>query len=97
TSDIDRVAAVIYYSNDAKDNYERIIRREVDAYRQKNAENETSSTNIEEPKPVQRVRINNLVKPTRLENEQDIEDYLNELSQELKRSIQMNQIIEIID
>src|SRR5699024_7708369 len=51
TSDIDRVAAVIYYSNDAKDNYERIIRREVDAYRQNNAETATSSTTVEETKP----------------------------------------------
>src|SRR5699024_9621266 len=97
TSDIDRVAAVIYYSNDAKEKYERTIRREVEAYRQKNTENNGSSTTVAEPKPVQRVRITNLVKPTRLENEQDVENYLNELSRELKRSIQMNQIIEIVD
>src|SRR5699024_7025645 len=90
TSDIHRVDALTVYSSDAKENYERAIRREVDAYRQKNTENNGSSTTVAEPKPVQRVRITNLVKPTRLENEQDIENYLNELSRELKRSIQMN-------
>ncbi|WP_338488263.1 BREX system P-loop protein BrxC [Ruoffia tabacinasalis] len=87
SSDIHRVAAVISYSNEAEENYERIIRREVDVYRQKNAE----------PKPVRQVRLSSLVQTTKLETEQDIDEYLSELSQELKRSIQMNQIIEIID
>ncbi|MFW3626015.1 BREX system P-loop protein BrxC [Aerococcus viridans] len=97
TSDIDRVAAMISYSNEAKDNYERIIRQEVDTYHQKNAQKEEQGVPVSEFKPAQRVRITNLVKPTRIENEQDIDNYLDELSRELKKRIQMNQIIEIID
>lgn len=97
TSDIDRVAAMISYSNEAKDNYERIIRQEVDTYHQKNAQKEEPGLPVSEFKPAQRVRITNLVKPTRIENEQDIDNYLDELSRELKKRIQMNQIIEIID
>jgi len=97
SSDIHRVAAVISYSNEAKENYERIIRREVDAHYLKNNDTEQSSSTVSEPKTTHRVRITSLVKPTRIENDQDIEDYLSDLSRELKRSIQMNQIIEIID
>lgn len=97
TSDIDRVAAMISYSNEAKDNYERIIRQEVDTYHQKNAQKEEQGVPVSEFKPAERVRITNLVKPTRIENEQDIDNYLGELSRELKKRIQMNQIIEIID
>ena len=95
--DIHLVAAVISYSNEAKENYERIIQREVDAHYLKNNDTEQSSSTVSEPKTTHRVRITSLVKPTRIENEQDIEDYLSDLSRELKRSIQMNQIIEIID
>lgn len=97
SSDIHRVAAVISYSNEAEENYERIIRREVDAYRQKNTEKEGASAIVAEPKPVRQVRLSSLVQTTKLETEQDINDYLDELSRELKQSIQMNQIIEIID
>src|SRR5699024_8299528 len=80
TNDIHRVDALTVYSSDAKDNYERIIRQEVDAYRQKNAQKEEPGVTVSEFKPVQRVRITNLVKPTRIENEQDIDNYLDELS-----------------
>ncbi|GEQ61300.1 hypothetical protein VL4N_06960 [Vagococcus lutrae] len=97
TNDIHRVDALTVYSNDAKDKYEGIIRQEVAAYRQNNDEKEDPGITVSEPKPIQQVRISDLVKPIRIENEQDIENYLNELSRELKRSIQMNQIIEIID
>ena len=97
TNDIHRVDALTVYSNDAKDKYERAIQREVDAHYLKNNDTEQSSSTVSEPKTTHRVRITSLVKPTRIENEQDIEDYLSDLSRELKRSIQMNQIIEIID
>ena len=50
-----------------------------------------------ESKPVRQVRVASLVKSTKLETEQDIEDYLNELSRELKRHINMNHIIELVD
>ena len=50
-----------------------------------------------ESKPVQKVRITSLVKPAKLETEQDIENYLNELSRELKKQIHMNHVIEIVD
>uniref|UniRef100_UPI00352A0869 hypothetical protein n=1 Tax=Aerococcus urinaeequi TaxID=51665 RepID=UPI00352A0869 len=88
---------MISYSNEAKDNYERIIRQEVDTYHQKNSQKEEQGVPVSEFKPAERVRITNLVKPTRIENEQDIDNYLDELSRELKKRIQMNQIIEIID
>lgn len=97
TRDIHRVDALTVYSNDAKDKYERAIQREVDAHYQKNNGNEESSSTVAESKPVQRVRITSLVKPARIENEQDIANYLNKLSQDLKQRIQMHQIIEIID
>src|SRR5699024_7996719 len=97
TSDIDRVAAMISYSNKAKNNYERRIRQEDDTYHQKNARKEERGVPVSEFKPAQRVRITNLVKPTRIENEQDIDNYLDELSRELNKRVQMTQIIEIID
>jgi hypothetical protein len=97
TSDIHRVDALTVYSNDAKDKYERAIQREVKAYLEKTTGNKGSSSTVAEPKPVRQVRLSSLVQTTKLETEQDIESYLNKLSRELKRSIQMNQIIEIID
>lgn len=97
TNDIHRVDALTVYSNDAKENYQRIIRREIDAFHLKNTENEGSTTTVAEPKPIRQVKITSLVQSTKLETEQDIDNYLNKLSRELKRSIQMNQIIEIID
>ena len=89
--------ALTVYSNDAKENYERTIQQEVKAYLEKTTGNKGSSSIVAEPKPVHRVRITSLVQSTKLETEQDIDNYLNKLSRELKRSIQMNQIIEIID
>lgn len=97
TNDIHRVDALTVYSNDAKENYQRIIRREIDAFYLKNTENKGSTTTVAEPKPIRQVKITSLVQSTKLETEQDIDNYLNKLSRELKRSIQMNQIIEIID
>ncbi len=97
TDDIHRVDALTVYSNDAKENYERTIQQEVKAYLEKTTGNKGPSSIVDEPKPVHRVRITSLVQSTKLETEQDIESYLNKLSRELKRSIQMNQIIEIID
>lgn len=97
TDDIHRVDALTVYSNDAKENYQRIIRRETDAFYLKNTENKGSTTTVAEPKPIRQVKITSLVQSTKLETEQDIDNYLNKLSRELKRSIQMNQIIEIID
>ena len=97
TSDIHRVDALTVYSNDAKEKYERTIQREVDAHYQNNNGNEDTSSTVADPKPVQKVRITSLVKPARIENEQDIANYLNKLSRELKQRIQMHQIIEIID
>lgn len=97
TSDIHRVDALTVYSNDAKDKYERAIQRELDTHYQKNNGNEESSSTVADPKPVQKVRITSLVKPARIENEQDIANYLNKLSRELKQIIQVHQIIEIID
>ena len=97
TDDIHRVDALTVYSNDAKENYERTIQQEVKAYLEKTTGNKGPSSIVAEPKPVHRVRITSLVQSTKLETEQDIDNYLNKLSRELKRSIQMNQIIEIID
>ncbi|MRJ47473.1 BREX system P-loop protein BrxC [Fundicoccus ignavus] len=97
TSDIHRVDALTVYSNDAKEKYERTIQREVYAHYQNNNGNEDTSSTVVDPKPVQKVRITSLVKPARIENEQDIANYLNKLSRELKQRIQMHQIIEIID
>lgn len=97
TNDIHRVDALTVYSNDAKENYERTIQQEVKAYLEKTTGNKGPSSIVDEPKPVHRVRITSLVQSTKLETEQDIDNYLNKLSRELKRSIQMNQIIEIID
>src|SRR5699024_7175476 len=95
--DIHLVAAVISYSNEAKENYQRIMRREIDAFHLKNTENEESTTTVADPKPIRQVKITSLVQSTKLETEQDINDYLDELSRELKQRIQMNQIIEIVD
>lgn len=97
TDDIHRVDALTVYSNDAKENYERTIQQEVKAYLEKTTGNKGSSSIVAEPKPVHRVRITSLVQSTKLETEQDIDNYLNKLSRELKQRIQMNQIIEIID
>src|SRR5699024_5610542 len=97
TSDIHRIDALSVYSNDAKEKYERTIRREVEAYRQEDGGKAGSTATVAETKRVRQVRLTSLVQTTKLATEQDIENYLNELSRKLKRSIQMNQIIEIVD
>jgi uncharacterized protein (DUF885 family) len=97
TNDIHRVDALTVYSNDAKENYQRIIRREIDGFHLKNTENKGSTTTVADSKPIRQVKITSLVQSIKLETEQDIDNYLDELSRELKQRIQMNQIIEIID
>lgn len=97
TTDIHRVDALTVYSSDARNSNELVIRKEIEEFNQKNSESEGYSTAVFESKPVQKVRIASLVKPAKLETEQDIENYLNELSRELKKQIHMNHVIEIVD
>jgi len=94
TNDIQRVDALTVYSNDAKNKLEITIRQEVEVFRRKNMKGPKPIVN--ERKPVQHVKITELVTTNRLETEQDVDDYLSKLSEKLKQNIQLN-IIEIVD
>src|SRR5699024_7712039 len=95
TTDIYRVDGLIIQSERSKTAYLRKMNQEISAFNKENKEEYTEI--VEESKVVEQVKITNLMKPTTLTTSQDVEVFVNQLSNKLKQSIQMNHIIEIVD
>ncbi|MGV2620921.1 UNVERIFIED_CONTAM: BREX system P-loop protein BrxC [Halobacillus marinus] len=89
-----KVDAVITQSYNLKERFERLVQKEIEDYERIDTGDEDEIT----PKTTaKKIRIKDIVSVTKLTSENDVERYVNSLSNELKKIIRENKNIEFID
>lgn len=99
-SDIYKVDATISQSTSFKENMERSIQHEMQEWQRKKEEEHRKLPGGEEIEPVvtieqkEIVKVSNLVRVTTLTTEEEVDQYINTLSYELKKIIRSNKQVE---
>ncbi|NEY21526.1 BREX system P-loop protein BrxC [Bacillus ginsengihumi] len=101
-ADIYKVDATISQSASFKETYERKINREIDEWHRRNVENppviiERGNGGQVATVQKQKVRASELIVVKELRSEEDVDKYINTLSNKLKQIIKANKEIEFID
>lgn len=101
-TDIYKVDATISQSESFKEKYEQIINKEIDEWKRRNGKIPTNvigrgevggTTTIQK----QKIKASELIVVKELRSEEDVDKYINTLSNKLKQIIKMNKEIEFID
>ncbi|WP_462406686.1 BREX system P-loop protein BrxC [Gracilibacillus sp. Marseille-QA3620] len=90
-SDIYKVDATIPQSTNFKEKYERMINREIQVWLE--GEEGTDGPKVQK----QKIRASELIVVKELRSEEDVDQYINALSNKLKQIIKSNKIIELIE
>ncbi|MCD2347232.1 BREX system P-loop protein BrxC [Clostridium guangxiense] len=103
-ADIFKIDASVTQSNNKKEYYEKLINKEIEEFKKKEEEETKKGNVVNEPpavkhtpiqKQVEKIRVSKLVDIRLLKTENDVEIYIRELKNKLKKIIDENKEIEI--
>ena len=101
--DIYKVDATISQSTSYKENMEKSIQREIKEWQRKKEDEQRERPDVIVIEPIvpiiqkETVKVSNLVQVTTLSTEEDVDQYINTLSNKLKQIIRSNKQIEFIE